>query len=962
MGRAGQGGSSQAPAGSRDLAFRKLLRRFTDVCNALEYAHSRGVLHRDIKPGNIIVGKHGETLVVDWGFAKATGRSEPGAPERTLVPISASASAETLPGSALGTPAYMSPEQAAGDLDRLGPRSDVYGLGATLYCLLTGKPPQEGDDIGESLRRVQRGDFPRPRQLDPTLDPSLEAVCLKAMATKPEERYASCRALADDIERWMADEPVTAWHEPLARRARRWAKRNRTAVTAAAVALLAGVVGLVAVLVVQTQAKADIARALDRETRANAALADANGKVRARYKLAMDAIKTFHTGVSEDFLLTQGQFKELRDRLLKSAADFYGRLGALLGKETDPISRRALAASKFELADLTGKIGSQQDALAAHRAVLAAREALATEPEAGAGVAVDVGRSLTAVAQLLEASGQTAEALSAYRRSESLLAGLEANEPEARAALAACRSRLGWLLKSTGRSAEALAALRLARFDQEAPAAAPGASSDARRDLAETVSRIGLLLLDTGKLPEAEMEYGTALALRRKLADDNPAVADFRNSLANSHSNLGLLLSQTGRPREAEAEYREGLAIQQKLADDYPAITDFRNRLASNHNNLGLLLSQTGRPAQAEAEFRTAIVLEEKLADDYPAITDFRNRLARCHINLGLLLSETGRPSRAEAEFRTALALEEKLADDNPAVTDPRRDVASIHTDLGRLLSQMGKPAEAESEYRKALLTFQKLANDNPPVTDFRNALAMSHNNLGTLLLQTARPSEAEAEYRKALAIRQKLADDNPKVSDYRDNLASAFNNIGDLFRSLGRLAEAQDGYGRSIALRERLVRENPKTPIYRSHLAWSLRRRGLARRDLGDPAADAADARRARAALQRAALALGRGVVRDRLLPRGAGGAGRSGRLAHIGFPCIDRVRRGHDRAAQGGQPWLSQRRQVPQGIGPRPASQPGRLSGAHDGPGDARPAVCPRQLRSRPLDAREPGSVGRR
>ena len=242
--------------GRRSLELRKLLRRFTDVCNAIDYAHSRGVLHRDIKPGNVIVGKHGETLVVDWGLAKSLGRVEPGsgAGERTLVPSSASGSAETLPGSALGTPAYMSPEQAGGDLDRLGAWSDVYSLGATLFCLLTGKPPYEGDDVGEILRRVQRGEFAPPRRLDPSIDKALEAICKKAMALKPEDRYSSCRALAEDIERWMADEPVSAWAEPWTRKMLRWLTRHRTGVTAAGAALLAGVVGLSAVLAVQARA------------------------------------------------------------------------------------------------------------------------------------------------------------------------------------------------------------------------------------------------------------------------------------------------------------------------------------------------------------------------------------------------------------------------------------------------------------------------------------------------------------------------------------------------------------------------------------------------------------------------------------------------------------------------------------------------------------------------------------
>src|SRR5262249_17321610 len=272
----------------------------------------------------------------------------------------------------------------------------------------------------------------------------------------------------------------SAWAEPWTRKLSRWVTRHRTGMTGVAAAELAGVVGLSAVLAVQTRANAQLAASLHRETAANRALANANDEltraeaaVRARYDLAFDAIKTFHTGVSEDFLLKQDQFKELRDRLLKSAADFYGKLGALLGKETDAASRRALAQANFELAELTAKVGRAEDALAAHRAVLARREAMAADPAGDPEARADVGRSLTAVASLLEAIGKGDEAEATYRRAESLLAGLVRSAPRgaapaAPAALADCRSRLGRLLAATGRTADALAAYRLARDDQEA--------------------------------------------------------------------------------------------------------------------------------------------------------------------------------------------------------------------------------------------------------------------------------------------------------------------------------------------------------------------------------------------------------------------------------------------------------------------------------------------------------------
>jgi serine/threonine-protein kinase len=725
--------------GRRSLELRKLLRRFLDVCNALDYAHGRGVLHRDIKPGNIIVGKHGETLVVDWGMAKATGQSEPGAEERTLLPSSASGSAETLPGSALGTPAYMSPEQARGDLEHLGRQSDVYSLGATLYCLLSGRPPQEGDDIGEILHKVQRGEFARPRQLDPSIDNALEAVCLKAMALKPDDRYARPRQLAEDIERWMADEPVTAWREPWARTLVRWLTRHRTSVTGAAAAGLAALVGLGAVAAVQMRANAEL-------TRSKAA-------VQTRYDLAVEAIKTFHTGVSEDFLLKQDQFRELRDRLLKSAADFYGKLGAQLGKETDVDSRRALARSNFELAWLTGMIGRKEEALEAHRAVLAAREALAAGAGAGMVATVDIGRSLTAIAGLLGETGKTDEALATYRRSESLLIDLAGADRSARAALAACRSKRGRLLTTMGKSDDALAALKLARADQEALAAAPGASNGAHGDLSLTIQWISAVLTRTGKMSEAEAEDREVLAIRQKLADDNPAVTGFLSGLALSHNNLAGVLQQMGRPSEAEAEYRRAIAILQKLVDEKPAITQLRLFLAASHTNLGRMLSETGQPSEAEAEIRQGIVLYQKLIDYNPTITDFRSFLAYSYTSLGWLLSGTGRAAEAEVEYREALAIYRKLAQESPNVPEYRGGAANIDNNLSVVLRRAGRPAEARDRCERSVAVREALVKENPQTPEYRPGLAESYLNRGLACRALGDPAGAAVDLRRALAL-----------------------------------------------------------------------------------------------------------------------------------------------------------------------------------------------------------------
>ena len=269
-------------ARARALELRSLLDRFADVCHTIAYAHSRGVLHRDLKPANILLGPFNESLVVDWGLAKVLGRSA--VPEKDLppntfqsptntrktraipmrpigmaageeqpartddaAPLGLSSSTDTQAGTAFGTPAFMSPEQAEGRLDQLGPASDVYSLGAVLYTLLCGKAPFEyvWCDVTALIDRVRLGEFPPPRKVNARVPRELEAVCLKAMAMRPEDRYASATDLALEIERWLADEPVACYREPAPARLARWGRRHKPVVAGAAALLLTAVAALV---------------------------------------------------------------------------------------------------------------------------------------------------------------------------------------------------------------------------------------------------------------------------------------------------------------------------------------------------------------------------------------------------------------------------------------------------------------------------------------------------------------------------------------------------------------------------------------------------------------------------------------------------------------------------------------------------------------------------------------------
>jgi serine/threonine protein kinase len=389
---------------------------------ALSYAHSRGIIHRDIKPGNLILDTTGNVWVADFGLAK-TGDG-----------------GLTHTGDILGTVRYMAPERFRGQCDV---RADVYALGMTLYELLTLKPAYACGDRLKLIELIRQAEAPSPRSVDARIPRDLETIVLKAIDKDAKRRYQSADELAEDLQRFVNDEPIKARRVGPAERLGRWCRRNpAVAGLAAAVLVLmaAGTTLSAWQAVVATQARNDLAAR-------NAELAAQQAEVEARFQTAQKAIATFHTGVSEDFLLKNDEFKELRTKLLKEAAGFYADLEKLLAGKTDAKSRKLLADGYFQLGELTEKIGDQKEALAVQRKALALRRELAAAPGADLETRLDVARSLKVVGYLLKDTGEMAAALPAFQELRDLAAALDTESPTE-----AVRTQLAWGHHGIGRN------------------------------------------------------------------------------------------------------------------------------------------------------------------------------------------------------------------------------------------------------------------------------------------------------------------------------------------------------------------------------------------------------------------------------------------------------------------------------------------------------------------------------
>jgi serine/threonine-protein kinase len=341
----------------RDRELRALVRRLISVCNTVAFAHSRGILHRDLKPKNIMLGPYGETLVLDWGLAKVFDAPEAaGAPsEERLTPSSGGSGSGTPTVGVVGSPGFMSPEQAQALWDQVGPASDVYSLGATLHCILTGQPPPPVRRAASpAMISVNTGRLWVPR--------ALEAICCKAIAPQSDDRYPGAIEFATDLEQWLEDRPTSVFREPWLVRLSRWARRHRTAVAAALGILTTGFValGISAIALGTKQVETDRERL----------------RAEANFQKAREAVDVMLSEVGSKDLADVPAMEGIRRALLERALQFYE---GFLDERDDPATRHDVGLAQARVGAIRLLLGQVSPAVEAYRQAVDRLAKAATE-------------------------------------------------------------------------------------------------------------------------------------------------------------------------------------------------------------------------------------------------------------------------------------------------------------------------------------------------------------------------------------------------------------------------------------------------------------------------------------------------------------------------------------------------------------------------------------------------------
>jgi eukaryotic-like serine/threonine-protein kinase len=747
----------------------RLLQAFTQVCQAVGFAHSRGIIHRDLKPSNVMVGAFGEVQVMDWGLARDLTSlkvaDEPSSSVAPPVPRD-STDDQTQAGQVLGTPSYMAPEQARGEA--ADARADVFALGGILCAILTGQPPFVGKSAPEVIQRAGAADLAEAlARLDGCgADAELVALCRRCLSPSPLDRPADGQAVADELTAYLngAQERLqTAERERAVAVVRASEERRRRRVQ---LVLLGSVLALLtlgglstAYYLQQRQARAAAVERVVGQVETLLDQARAQPEDLSRWQVALAAVKQAEAGGEAS---AHDRLPELRTKI-QAGLDAAQRDRALQDRLIDIRSAQAH--------DLDGSATDRDYADAFRKAGIDL--ALLTPAEAGAKIRARTPSVALALAGALDdwaaiRRGKRADAAGSAR----LSAAARVADPDP------WRNGLRNVLDQSDQAAArtALRALaKTANFDELGPVSLHllGALLFAAGDsaLAESVLRtaqqrhprdvwvnytLGKVLEARSRRDEAIRFYTAARAIRPEIAvelahaledrgDSAEALAVLRDlkglrpGNARVLGSLGMALEARGRSREAREMFDAAVAASREAIRLHPDD-------AVAHGNLGVTLFHQGKLAEAIAAYRTAIRLRPNVADFHcglalalenqgkraEAIGEYRTAirlkpdLADAHLGLGVALGKQGKVDEAIAAYRTAIRL--------------KPDLAKAHVDLGAALFGQGKRDEAIAAYRTAIR--------------LRPDLAVAHNNLGIALVAQRKPDEAVAAFRTAIRLK----------------------------------------------------------------------------------------------------------------------------------------------------------------------------------------------------------------
>jgi tetratricopeptide (TPR) repeat protein len=697
------------------LTPRERLELFVPVCQAIQHAHQKGIIHRDLKPSNVLVTLHDGVpvpKVIDFGVAKAIDQR---LTERTLF---------TQFGAVVGTPEYMSPEQAGMSGLDIDTRSDIYSLGVLLYELLTGGTPLQRARLrqaafSEVLRRIREEEPPRPstrlstteelptiavnRKTEPAklarlVRGELDWIVMKCLEKDRTRRYETANGLARDLQRYLADEPVEAGPPSAGYRLRKLIRRHKGPVTAAALlllALVAGIAGTTWGMVRADRERQAAARERDEKGKALAA----EQKARARTREALDEMSSQVIG---DWLARQGEPTPQQRAFLEKALRFYEEFAAETGD--DEPTRAGVADAHLRLATILARLGRPDAVRAAERAeglFTALSERSPSEPRYRGGLADSIYRQARNMLVV-----RPEESTRLFLRAIGLAERLVADDPENPALLGQLAQMLNSYaghIQSYGRNEEALRASDRALTIQRRLVAADPADDRRIEILARILNNREVTLVGLGRDAEAHADLQESLPLFEKIAGRSPSMTEARVAASRMRNNLGITLTDERRYEEAVVEYRKAEEWLRPLVTFYPSVPGYREWMGVIYICwAGALLGAKEFP-EAAAMAERAIRVWEQLPESPGRQFNSKNGLGSALRVVADCRSESGDPTSAVGDYDRAI----RLIREAQAVTGSRQytiaDLEAAFRGRARALDWLGRHTEALADWETAL-------------------------------------------------------------------------------------------------------------------------------------------------------------------------------------------------------------------------------------------------------------------